>query len=432
VTATLLLLVLLLLVAILVGAYVLWPLLQRPAGARPGADAAQVSRQVLRERRRELEAALAHLPADAPERRAALAEFAEQADAELVDDGPASPPTADAPARRPWTAAALAVMLAVPTFGLYLSAGAPDLVAPELLQQAGREPATLDELVADLRRRLEADPSQGEGWRMLGRAELARGRPDDARQAFERALALDPKDAQLRADLADALAQSQGAVLEGRPIALIREALSIDPRNPKALALAGAYEVTQKNFPAAIGHWKALLAVLPADSEQARQVSAFVADLEAGRPPTVPQRAGPAPGGPAPGETVAGAGAPGGSALTGRIEIERSLAAKLRPDDTLFVVARRIDDAGRPSGPPLAVLRGRGADLPLAFTLDDRLAMSPAANLSSLPADAQVVVIARLSRTGEAAAKPGDLQGASQPVRPGTGGLRVLIDAELE
>lgn len=439
-TATLLLFVLLLLVAILVGGYVLAPLLRRPTAAGPDADAAEVSRAVLRERRRELDAALAHLPADAPERRAALEEFAAQADEEL-NAAQARAAAAAAPARRPWAAAALGLALALPAFGLYLHAGAPDLVSPEVMRQADREPATLDELVADLRRRLEADPSQGEGWRMLGRAELARGRPDDARQAFERALALSPKDAQLHADLADALAQSQGAVLEGRPIALIREALALDPKNPKALALAGAYEVTQKNFPAAIGHWKALLAVLPADSEQARQVSAFVVDLEAGRVPTVGQRAeppaaaqgtAPAAGGPVAGGPAAGAAAAGSAVLTGRIEVERSLAAKLQPDATLFVVARRLDDTGKPVGPPVAVLRGRGADLPLSFTLDDRSAMSPAASLSSLPADAQVVVIARLSRSGEATAKPGDLQGASPPVRPGAAGLRVLIDTVIE
>ena len=84
-TAPILLLLLLCVVAALVGAYVLWPLLRRPPPAVPDADAAAVSRAVLRERRRELEASLAHLPPDAPERRAALAEFAAQAESELSE-----------------------------------------------------------------------------------------------------------------------------------------------------------------------------------------------------------------------------------------------------------------------------------------------------------------------------------------------------------
>jgi cytochrome c-type biogenesis protein CcmH len=98
----------------------------------------------------------------------------------------------------------------------------------------------------------------------------------------------------------------------------------------------------------------------------------------------------------------------------------------------VFVVARTVDDAGRPAGPPVAVLRARGADLPLAFSLDDRMAMSPAARLSTVPEGTRVVVVVRVSRTGEAAARTGDLQGASPPVRPGASGLRVLVDTVVE
>ncbi|MFZ4758267.1 MAG: c-type cytochrome biogenesis protein CcmI, partial [Burkholderiaceae bacterium] len=285
-TAPILLLAVLLLVALLVGAYVLWPLLRRsPSAESTGPGAGAVSREVMRERRRELEASLAHLPPDAPERRAAVVEFAAQADAELGAAGPELDRATSA-RRRPWAAAALAVLLTVPTFALYWIAGAPEAASPEF-RAAAREPESLDELVVDLRRRLERDPKALDGWRLLGRAELARGRLDDARQAFERAAELAPGDAQAKVDLADALAQSQGAVLEGRPIALIREALALDARNPKALALAGAYEVTQRNPQGAITYWRRLIEVLPADSEQSRQVAGFVADLEAGRAPQV-------------------------------------------------------------------------------------------------------------------------------------------------
>jgi cytochrome c-type biogenesis protein CcmH len=79
-----------------------------------------------------------------------------------------------------------------------------------------------------------------------------------------------------------------------------------------------------------------------------------------------------------------------------------------------------------------SVLRARGSDLPLEFTLDDGLAMSPMARLSTVPPGTQVVVIARVSRSGEATARPGDLQGASQPVKPGATGLRVLIDTVVQ
>jgi cytochrome c-type biogenesis protein CcmH len=403
---------------------------------------------VLRERRRELDAALAHLPPDAPDRRAALAEFAAQADAELAAAG--TPAAGAQPGvRRPLAAVVLALLMAVPTFGLYLMAGAPEAASPEL--RSAREPANLDELVADLRARLAQEPDRLDGWRLLGRAELARGNAAGAREAFERAAALAPNDAQSKVDLADATAQAQGAVLEGRPIELIREALALDPKNPKALALAGAYEVHRGDPKAAIGFWKRLLEVLPADSDQAKQVAGFVADLEAGRPPQVARSeadgAGGAASGPGPSPgPVGGATAPGAAAgmgapaaegaaaaaVRGRIDVDRRLADRLRTADTLFVVARTIDDAGKPVGPPVAVMRASGADLPLEFSLDDAMSMSPAARLSALGPDARVVVIARLSRTGEAASRSGDLQGASAPVKPGASGVRVLIDTVVD
>jgi cytochrome c-type biogenesis protein CcmH len=436
VSEPILLLLVLLIVALLVTAYVLRPLIAGPA-RRDEPDAAAVALAVLRERRGELDAALAHLPPDSPERRAALAEFAMQAESELPSEHIASNPAAPAGSRQPRLAALIALALIVPTFGLYWLAGLPEAASPEV--RAMREPASLEELIERVRIRLRDSPTDIEGWQMLGRAELARGNPQPAREAFDKALVLAPNNAQIKVDLADAIAQTQGAVLEGRPIALIREALASEPRNPKGLALAGAYEVRQGNTAAALANWKTLLTVLPPDTDQARQIVGLVADLEAGRTPQVGPAAAAAPTAPAAAETgsrqaAASGGAasadPGAGALSGRIQIDAALAGKLRPDDTLFVVARSLDAQGQPSGPPLAVLRARGADLPLSFTLDDRLAMGPMAKLSSVAPGTQVKVVARISRSGEAATRSGDLQGSSDPVKPGTSGMTIVISKE--
>jgi len=73
---------------------------------------------------------------------------------------------------------------------------------------------------------------------------------------------------------------------------------------------------------------------------------------------------------------------------------------------------------------PLAVLRKQVKDLPLRFTLDDSLAMSPAAKLSSA---ANVVVGARISKSGKAGAQEGDLQGQLPAVALGTANLKLEI-----
>jgi cytochrome c-type biogenesis protein CcmH len=425
---------LLCLLATCVVIYVMRPLWRRAAAGREG-DASAIALSVLRERRRELESALADLPADSPERRSALAEFAAQTQQELPQPlntpdtaqqraGDSAPQSAR---RNPWLTAVLAATLIVPPAALYWMAGAPDAADP--IVRSEREPASLEELVATLRERLKRSPDQVQGWQLLGRSEMALGRIPEAQAAFERALALAPGDAQTRVDLADAIAQGQGSVLTGRPIQLIREALASDPKQPKALALAGAYEVSQGNPSGAIAHWRALLAVLPADSPQAAQIAGYLANLEAGRTPLA---AGPSSPAAAPPPAPQAAPSQAGASIRGRVELDPALAARLDPDATLFVVARSLDDQGRPSGPPLAVIRARAAELPLAFELDDRQAMSPMARLSSLPPNAQVMVIARVSKSADASVKAGDLQGRSGTVAPGSADVRVRIDTVAE
>ena len=77
---------------------------------------------------------------------------------------------------------------------------------------------------------------------------------------------------------------------------------------------------------------------------------------------------------------------------------------------------------------PLAILRKQVRELPIAFTLDDSLAMSPATRLSGV---SQVVVGARVSRTANATPQTGDLQGLSVPVNNTDRNITVVIDTEV-
>jgi cytochrome c-type biogenesis protein CcmH len=66
--------------------------------------------------------------------------------------------------------------------------------------------------------------------------------------------------------------------------------------------------------------------------------------------------------------------------------------------------------------------------LPFEFALDDSMAMAPNMKLSSFP---DVVVGARVSRSGNATPQSGDLEGVSKPVKVGATGVAVLIDNAL-
>jgi cytochrome c-type biogenesis protein CcmH len=74
---------------------------------------------------------------------------------------------------------------------------------------------------------------------------------------------------------------------------------------------------------------------------------------------------------------------------------------------------------------PVAVVRANASELPLKFTLDDSLAMSPQARIS---AAAQVEVEARISKTGMAQPESGDLMSAVQTVKVCTKGLKLKVN----
>jgi cytochrome c-type biogenesis protein CcmH len=107
--------------------------------------------------------------------------------------------------------------------------------------------------------------------------------------------------------------------------------------------------------------------------------------------------------------------------LRGTVRLAPALAAQASPEDTVFVFARPAEG----SRMPLAIVRKQVKDLPFEFTLDDRLAMTPAARLSLHP---KVVVDARVSKSGQAQASAGDLAGRSAPVANNASGLVVEIN----
>jgi hypothetical protein len=102
-----------------------------------------------------------------------------------------------------------------------------------------------------------------------------------------------------------------------------------------------------------------------------------------------------------------------GSRISGTVRISAELAAHAVPGTTLFIYAT---DVASP-GPPLAVLRLRVDRWPVSFVLDDADAMIPGRNLS---ASKTVQLEARISPSGEALPRSGDLVGNLADVDPHT------------
>jgi len=319
-----------------------------------------------------------------------------------------------APLPRRGRAAAIVAGIVVPlcALGVYLAVGAPAAIVAPPSQQAGAEHGITAEqveaMVESLAARLRAEPGNAQGWAMLGRSYAALGRYQQAVSAYAKAAKLLPNDAQLFADYADTLAMAQGESLEGGPEKLVARALSLDPKNLKALALAGTVAFNRGDHAEAARLWERMLAEVAPDSDNARSIRSNIEEARARASRRLAK-----PGDSAP--------AARGTSLSGMVRLAPELASKVSPSDTVFIFARAQD--GPPM--PLAVLRKKVEELPVKFSLDDSMAMAPGIALSQF---ARVTVVARISKSANAKPQPGDLQGASAAVAHDATNVAVVID----
>jgi cytochrome c-type biogenesis protein CcmH len=430
------------LAALMVGAalaIVLVPLLRRRA--RSGPTQSEVNLAVLRGQRREIEQDVAAGTLAPEAREEALAELAARADAELAQEPERPAPAAAAPSR-PWIAAVIAgVSVPAIAVGLYFRVGNPAALDPAAAKaDAPMGDHEIAALVDNLARKVRERPDDAQGWVLLARSMAALGRHPEAAEAYAHLVKLVPDDASILADYADSLGMAQGRSLAGKPYELVKQALKIDPRHPKALALAGTVTLHQGDYAASLGYWQRLAADAAPGSEEEKRLASILEEVRekakaAGKPlppgPVPMAKAPPAASGPAAAKATApkappgeAARAAGGASVSGTVSLAPALAAKVSPSDTLFIYAR----AEGGSRVPLAIIRGAARELPRDFDLDDSLSMSPAFRLSTA---AEVRVEARVSRSGSSSAQAGDLAGTSAVVKPGTRGVKVLIDREI-
>lgn len=422
-------------------AWVLVPLLQRRPQTSLGQEESNLA--VLRDARGELEADLASGTIAAEQYEVSRAELDRRVleDTRSVDGATATPPRSGA-----LTAALIAAVMPIAAVVLYLVLGAPVALSPDAAKMAAApddaqhatSPQQIEAMIGQVKEKLAADPSNVDGWVVLARTYYVTGRAPEAAQAYEKATSLAPGDADLLADYADALGVAQGRSLEGRPAELVARALKADPSHWKANALAGTLAFSKKEYAKAVGYWEKTKAAVPPESPIAQSISGSIAEARqlagmpaAGATATASSSAQPA----APAMSAAPATGMGGARTTpavggggrvaGKVVLSPTLAANVSPDDAVIIFARPADG----SRMPLALLSGKKVkDLPLEFALDDSMAMSPSMKLSD---HGEVIIGARVSRSGSPMPASGDLEGLSQPVKLGTGGVALTIDRRL-
>ena len=281
---------------------------------------------------------------------------------------------------RPPVAAALAIGLLLPlavVFG-YWQLGEPRALTAASVGAAGLsapfDAKQMEGLVERLKAHLLKTPQDADGWTLLARAQGSLDKYEPAAQAYARALQLQPDNRELLVEFI------------------------------KTLALAGKAEFDAKNYAGAATYWERILPFAPPDSEFARTVKESIAEAQ--------QLGGIAP-------------ASISVSLQGTVSLAPSLKETVKPLDTVFILARPASG----SRMPLAVIRTTVDKLPYRFTLDDSMAMSPAAKLSG---QARVMVVARISKSGNPMAQKGDIEGVSAAVAPGASGLNVVLSKTVE
>ena len=304
------------------------------------------------------------------------------------------------------------ITLAIPAVAvltyLQLDNGLPSLSPEFQVRQQIRQNAqmpSMEQAIVALEEKLKQDPTNLDGWLMLGRSYFMLERYGLAADAYAKATEITQgADADVLVNYGEARGFAMEQEFDTDTLQLFSKALRIDPNHQKGLWYAGLAAFQLKNYTDTIGYWERLIQQVPADRQQVK--SALWASLQEARERAAidttdtPRAAD---------QTARLSADPVGTAVTVNVSLAEQLRGGVAATDTLFIYARaRL-------GPkmPVALVRMTAADLPVTVTLDDSVAMIPGMNLSSVE---QLEVVARISKSGRAAMQGGDLYGSVYPV----------------
>ncbi|MDC9727131.1 MAG: c-type cytochrome biogenesis protein CcmI [Candidatus Thioglobus sp.] len=278
----------------------------------------------------------------------------------------------------------IVIMLPIFSIGVYqsLSTYSSTVNTTTALESA---PLSLEQSAEKIKQHLVDNPSDAQAWKMLGLSYFELNKIDESLQAYEKAYQLNPKDARLLVEYASTMISANDDQFTGRPVELIKQALEIEPNAPDALYLAGLFAVSMQDFNLAKGLWNKALAGLPEGSVDRQALLSILAELEREQNPKISHT------------------------VTVNVAIADEILAKRSNEDFLMVYVKSA--VGRPM--PIAIEKIKIKDFSGQVSLSDMNSVMPTKLLSEHD---QVLVVARLSRTGGAMKQADDLQVVSDIV----------------
>ncbi len=293
-----------------------------------------------------------------------------------------------------WLILILVIALPITSTLIYRELGSPELLDPEAKLVELKKPTknidnmSVTEIVDLVKKRLNENPKDGEGWYILGRTFMNTQKYSEAATAYRKSYELVGDDPNIMLSLADALAMLNDGSMVGEPEQLVNKALALQPENKIALWLGGLAAEQRNEIPTAFKLWKKLLPLLKKDPNSYNEIKVMLTQLKETFPdlPELDFNEVPV------------------IAMTQvhlSISINASIREKLTGNEQVFVYAKAV------TGPPmpLAAKKFKVSDLPVKVTLSDADAMMPQLKLSSVDA---FTVGARVSLSGNPIPQKGD------------------------
>ncbi len=158
---------------------------------------------------------------------------------------------------------AMAVILPLAGFGLYLLLGSPHLPSQSAVQRLAEERQRTSPEIDRLEAKIEQSPSDAQGWIDLGRAYADGGRAKDAADSFAKAMALGREEPDLLRQYAHAAILAEGGRVAADAQAALRRVLSADPGDPTARFFLGLAKAQNQDVEGALTDWLTLERQLP-------------------------------------------------------------------------------------------------------------------------------------------------------------------------
>ncbi len=289
---------------------------------------------------------------------------------------------------------------------------------PQTTGQPSNQPS-VETMTQKLEAKIEKGGGTVEEWTMLGRAHKYMGNNAQAAKAFAVALEQNADNAQLMLERAEVLALDNDRKFADDARALVLQAYALEPDNANALWFAGVAEFQYGNYHKAIEHLTKLLPLASGEEDVMKSIVSIVAKsrqalIDAGAEmPELAQilgieamlvKAGAAENKIAAENKVAKSSIKSVARLLVSIDVSEQVKQKFNANDVVFVYAKAKQ------GPrmPLAAQRITLADLPTTVMLDDSMAMAEGMNLSAFD---ELMISARVTKTGSAIAQSGDFIG---------------------